>query len=178
MEVKPTVKAYLGEIAILILSILGSIAAPLFPQQYQWFWYAIPIALIIISFFISKRAFVLALIALVPGAVGYYFSKYFAMVTIPIALVELYLLFKYISSIRYIIKEDGVTVSVDFIFMSSTRTIPKDSISELQVNTGPLGKILGYADIEIKLKNKGEIKIDGVPKDAADKVRKMLIGSA
>jgi membrane protein YdbS with pleckstrin-like domain len=175
VEIKPTAKAFLGEISFLAFSIIVSLASLVIPTEQGTLWYILPVSLIVASFFISKRTFLLTLVALVPGTIGFYFSRALALISLPIALIELYLLAKYISSIRYLIREDGVTISVDFVLMSTTRTIPKDSISEIQVNTGPLGKLLGYAQIGIKLKGKGEIKIDGVPKGAADEVKRMLL---
>ena len=173
--IKPTLRAYLGEIFILFLVLISILVAPLIPREYSSYWYALPAAIVFISYFVSKRALVLTVIPTVIAAVLFYlYGPIFALIGAAVTIVEFYLLILYIRSIKYILSDEGLTISIEFPLYSKVRSLPKNVIGEVTISTDALGKLMGYSEIVIKLRNGEEVKIEAAPKELAEKVKKLI----
>ncbi|ALU12698.1 hypothetical protein EYM_06550 [Ignicoccus islandicus DSM 13165] len=173
--IKPTLRAYFSEILMLILSAIAILAAPLVPESYRSYWYALPIAVIALSYFVSKRAFVLTLISLLPSMILFYlYGPLYAALALIVVAVEFYMLVIYVRSMKYVLSDEGLTISVEFPLYSKVRSIPKNVIGEVTVATDALGKLMGYSEIIIKLRNGEEVKIEAAPKELAEKVKELI----
>jgi hypothetical protein len=66
-------------------------------------------------------------------------------------------------------------ISVEFPLYSKTRSIPKNTIAEVTVESSLAGKVLGYASVVVKLRTGETVEIHGVPKKKAQELTKKLI---
>ncbi len=173
--IRPTLKAYLAEITVLVLSLLAILSAPLVPKPYSNYWYAIPLLVIVISYFASKRAFLLSLPPLVVSMIFYnLFGPLHALIGAVLVVIEFYVLTIYVKSIKYVLSEEGLVISVEFPLYSKVRSIPRNVIGEVTVETNTLGKLMGYSEIIIKLRSGEEVRIEAVPKELAEKARELI----
>ena len=92
-----------------------------------------------------------------------------------LALAELLYVITYVRSIKYVFKEDGLVISVEFPLYSKTRSIPRNSIAEVTVESSLAGKLLGYANVIVKLRSGEVVSITGVPKKKAQELTKKLL---
>ncbi|NPA85635.1 MAG: PH domain-containing protein [Crenarchaeota archaeon] len=170
--IRPTIRAKAGELILSSLTIALCVGA----MVLDWYtWLAGAVALGMISLLSARKWFPAVLVPLAVAGAG----KYLGLATLSvaatvIAILEVVYLIIYVRSIKYYFKEDGLVISIEFPLYSKTRSIPKSSIAEVAVESSVAGKILGYANVIVKLRSGEEVVISGVPKKAAQELKKLL----
>ncbi len=163
------------EIISITVAGLSILSMLLFPPEYKWYWYAIPAVVLLIAL-IKRDRLVLALagIPLVTAMILYYFAGKLALISLVIVAIEYFALYDYVKKIKYIFTGDSIIIEVNSKFFSETKKIPLGAISSITVVSGFTEKMLGYADIIVKMKDRSEIRITGVPLKIAKEVSEQL----
>ncbi len=172
--IRPTLRAKLGELIALFLALVLSVLSPFVPFPY---WLAASIALLVIVFFrASKKVFVGTLVPIALSAAGAKLALlYLSALGAAIALTEIWVIVLTIRSTKYVFKDDGLVISVEMPFYSKTRSIPKDSMTEVTVETSVSGKLLRYSTVVVKLRTGEKVTIPGVPAKEAERLTKQLL---
>ena len=173
VKFKPTLRSKVGEIMVLLLIFIYSLISPFINKAL-----ALLILMIVatLSIVVLRRKLVLALVPLIlAGSARSLDSLELSIFSAAFTLLEMWLVILYAKSTEYYISDEGLVIKVEFLFYSKARNVPKGSIAEVSVESSPIGKLLGYSNVTVKLRSGENIIISGVPKEAAEKIVKNFI---
>ena len=170
---RPALRAKAGELFWFFVALILSLASPFLGWELWGALVAVAIALSALT--IRKKA-IGVVIPLVVAAVSKRLGRpSLAVAGAALALVELLYVITYVRSVKYVFKDDGLVISVEFPLYSKTRSIPRSSIAEVTVESSLAGKVLGYANVIVKLRSGEVVVITGVPKKKAQELTKRLL---
>jgi len=170
---KPTLRARAGELFFLALALALNVASPFVEDVYLWASLA---AIAVLSVLILKKKAVLVLVPLAFTAAAVYLTNPLLLVISSIiSLIEVGFIIIYTNSVEYYFNDDGLIIRVELPVYSKTRNVPKSTIAEVSVESSPVGKLLGYSNVTVKLRTGEVVNVVGVPKGDAEKLVKKFV---